>query len=153
YLRLDGAQRDPRPPAKSAVQLRGSGVNALIRVLVDFTPPYKLVDLAAASGLSNGYVSRALESLADERLVRRYSKTKSVTEVDWHGLLIARADNYSLLKTNRSRSYLARGGVPSLLRGLGDDRAVVTGSFAAHEYVQVAAPTQVALYVPDLDVF
>jgi len=110
YLRLDGAQRDPQPPANSPVRLRGSGVNALVRTLVDFAPPYKLVDLAAASGLSNGYVSRALEALTDDRLIQRDAKTKTVTEVDWRHLLVTRADNYALLKSNRSRAYITRGG-------------------------------------------
>jgi hypothetical protein len=156
YLRLDGAQQDPNPPAKRPVLLRGDKVNALVRTLVDFAPPYKLVELAAASGLSNGYVSRALEALADDRLISRDPRTKSVTEVDWQRLLVARAENYSLFKSNRSRTYLARGGPNALLRALGkanDEQAIVTGSFAAQEYVRVAAPTQLALYVPAFDEF
>ncbi|MEU4238655.1 hypothetical protein [Actinoplanes sp. NPDC026619] len=154
YLRVDGAANDPQPPVKRPVQLRGAGINALVRTLVDFAPPYKLVELAATSGLSNGYVSRALAALADERLIRRAPRSRAVTEVDWSRLLIARAENYSLLKSNSCRTYLARTGPNALLRQLtGDDRAVVTGSFAAQPYVQVAAPTQLTLYVPDADAF
>lgn len=156
YLRLDGAQQDPNPPAKRPVLLRGAGVNALVRTLVDFAPPYKLVDLAAASRLSNGYVSRALEALADDRLISRDTKTKSVIDVDWMQLLVTRAENYSLFKSNRSRTYLARGGPNALLRALGkanDEQAVVTGSFAAQQYVRVTAPTQLALYVSAFEEF
>jgi hypothetical protein len=156
YLRLDGAQQDPDPPAKRPVLLRGDRVNALVRTLVDFAPPYKLVELAAASGLSNGYVSRALEALADDRLISRDTKTKTVTDVDWRRLLVTRAENYSLFKSNRSRTYLARGGPNALLRALGranDEQAIVTGSFAAQEYVRVTAPTQLTLYVPAFDEF
>jgi hypothetical protein len=156
YLRLDGAQQDPDPPAKRPVMLRGAGVTALVRTLVDYAPPYKLVDLAAASGLSNGYTSRVLEALADDRLIRRDAKSKSVVEVNWQQLLIARAENYSLFRSNRSQTYLARSGPGTLLRAIGkanDDQALVTGSFAAQEYVRLAPPTQLALYVPASEPF
>ena len=156
YLWLDGAQHDPNPPAKRPVLLRGAGVNALVRTLVDFAPPYKLVDLAATSGLSNGYVSRALKALADDRLIRRDANTKAIIDVDWRQLLVTRAENYSLFKSNLSRTYLARGGPNALLRALGKDnpeQVAVTGSFAAQEYVRVAAPTQLALYVRAFDEF
>jgi hypothetical protein len=156
YLRLDGAQQDPNPPAKRPVMLRGAGVTALVRTLVDYAPPYKLVDLAAASKLSNGYTSRVLEALADDRLIGRDAKSKSVVEVDWQHLLITRAENYSLFKSNRSRTYIARGGPHMLLRALGkdhDEQAVVTGSFAAQQYVRIAAPTQLTLYVPAFEPF
>ncbi len=151
HIRLDGAQQDPNPPAKPPVRLKGSGSNSLVRVLVDFAPPYRLVDLAAASGLSNAYVSRTLDALVDERLIERDSRSKVVTYVDWRELLRARSQHYSLLKTNRSQTFIARTGVPSLLRTLSnDDQAVITGSYAANQYVQIAAPTQLALYVPDI---
>ncbi len=156
YVRLEGARHDPSPTVKQQVKLRGSGVNALVRTLADYAPPYKLVDLAQASNLSNGYVSRVLEAMADDRLIRREARSKTVTEVDWRQLLLTRAENYSLLKSNRSRSYIARSGAKALYRQLGhahDDQALVTGSFAVQEYVQVAAPTQLALYVPSLDSF
>lgn len=156
YLRLEGARHDPSPAVKQPVKLRGAGVNALVRILVDYEPPYKLVDLAHESKLSNGYVSRVLEALADDRLIRREAKNRSVTDVYWKQLILARAENYSLLKSNRSRSYIARGGAKALYRQLGQanqDQALVTGSFAVQEYVQVAAATQLALYVPSPESF
>jgi hypothetical protein len=156
YLHLRGAEQDPNPLAKKPVKLRGSGVNALVRTLVDYAPPYKLVDLARASNLSNGYVSRVLETMTDERIITRDTRNKTVVDVDWTLLLRARAESYSLFKSNRSQAFIARGGVSYLLRQIGedkDDQAIVTGSFAAQEYVQVAAPAQLALYVPNLDAF
>jgi hypothetical protein len=151
HIRLDGAQQDPNPPAKPPVRLKGSGSNALVRALVDFSPPYRLVDLAAVSGLSNAYVSRTLDALVDERLIERDPRSKVVTHVDWRELLRARAQHYNLFKSNRSQTFIARTGMPSLLRRLGnDEQAVITGSYAANQYVQLAAPTQLALYVPDI---
>src|SRR5262245_58096375 len=98
HIRIEGAQHDPDPPAKPPVRLQGSGINALIRILADFTPPFRLVELATASGLSNAYVSRTLDALVDDRLVVRDTRSKKVTEVDWQRLLRARAENYSLLR-------------------------------------------------------
>ncbi len=154
-LRLDGAQHDPNPPAKSPVRLQGTGITALVRILVDVEPPYRLVELARATGLSNAYVSRTLEALHEERLIERPPTSKTVTGVDWQGLLRARAEHYNLLKTNRGRSYLARAGANGLYRRLGaaQEQVLVTGSFAAAEFVQLTAPTQLALYVPAVDDF
>ncbi|MGH3736060.1 MAG: hypothetical protein ACRDT6_10630 [Micromonosporaceae bacterium] len=151
HIRLDGAQQDPNPPAKPPVRLKGSGSNALVRVLVDFAPPYRLVDLAAASGLSNAYVSRTLDALVDDRLVERDPRSKAVTSVDWQELLRARAQHYSLFKNNRGQTYIARTGVPALLRKLSNED-VITGSYAASYYVHLTGPTQLALYVPDIAV-
>jgi hypothetical protein len=154
-LRLDGAQHDPSPPTKSPVRLQGSSINALVRILVDVEPPYRLVELARASGLSNGYVSRALEALHEERLIERAPASKMVTNVDWQGLLRARAEHYNLLDSNQSGSFIARSGPAALYRRLGehDDSAAVTGSFAAVELVRLVVPTQLALYVSDADDF
>jgi hypothetical protein len=156
HIRLEGAQQDPDPLIRRPVRLQGAGANALVRILVDFTPPYRLVDLAAASGLSNPYVSRTLDALVNDRVIERDPRNKMVTDVDWQILLKARAEHYSLVKSNLSQTYIARTGVLPLLRKLGtanDDRVLVTGSFAATEYVRIAAPTQLALYVPDFAAF
>jgi hypothetical protein len=150
YLRLDGAEHDPDPPTRVPVRLEGAGINRLVRLLVDVSPPYRMVELARATGLSNAYVSRALEALDDERLIER-AANRVVTDVDWPALLRVRADRYSLLKTNRAEGFIARAGANALLRRLvegGDDAAVVTGSYAASALVRVAVATQLALYVP-----
>jgi hypothetical protein len=155
-LRLDGAQQDPSPPARPPVRLQGSNINALVRILADVEPPYRLVELARASGLSNGYVSRALEALHNERLIERAATSRTVTNVDWRGLLRARAEHYTLFGSNLSKNYLARSGPAAVYRRLSeqhDDSAVVTGSFAAAEFARLVVPTQLVLYVPDADDF
>ncbi|PTA43736.1 hypothetical protein [Micromonospora sp. RP3T] len=173
-IRTAGAERDPQPTERPPVQLQGKGVNALIRVLVDVQPPYRMVQLARATGLSPGYVSRTLEALDEERLIDR-GKNRLVLSVDWQGLLRRRAEHYSLVKTNHARGYLARTGLSAFTRTLTvdqrtdppshtdaiyqkfrkqqEDQALVTGSFAAREYVRIAAPAQLALYVPDPEQF
>ncbi|MER7166369.1 hypothetical protein ABT336_09930 [Micromonospora sp. NPDC000207] len=155
-LRLEGAQQDPDPPAKPPVRLQGASINGLIRVLVDYEPPYRMVELARAARLSNAYVSRALETLDGERLIGRPPGSKVVTSVDWPNLLRARAALYDMFKTNRGRGYISRSGPRHVYRQLAkvqDDQAVVTGSFAASEFVHLAAPAQLALYVPNAQDF
>lgn len=58
--------------------------------------------------------------------------------------------------TGLSAPYVSRTGVNALYRRLAEaqaDQTVVTGSFAAVDYVQVAAPAQLALYVPNIEDF
>ncbi|HEX6686520.1 MAG TPA: MarR family transcriptional regulator [Candidatus Limnocylindrales bacterium] len=156
YLRLAGADTDPMPRHRSEVLLRGSDINALVRMLVDVEPPYRLSDLAAATGLSKGYLSRALKSLHEQGLIER-DGSGPVAQVEWPDLLRQRAAEYDLLKSNRSATFLARTGAQQLLRELSaaadDDEVTVTGSFAANRVSPVAAPAQLALYVPDIRAF
>lgn len=153
-IRLTGASEDPNPPSKPPVRLRGTNLIALIRTLVDVMPPYRMVDLARATGLSNAYVSRTLDALDDEGLVKRDPRSREVVDVDWRNLLLARVTHYDLFKRNRAQTFLARTGAAALYPHLiGEDQAVVTGSFAAYELVPVAVPSQLAIYVPDTAAF
>lgn len=151
YLHLQGADRDPAPPARSPVRGQGKGIIRLIRTLVDFAPPYRLTDLARASGLSQGYVSRALDSLDEQAFIRR-GRRGVVEEVDWPALLRARADGYNLIKYNQGRTFIAPEGASRLYARLTEDRpdsVTVTGSYAAREVAQIAAPAQLTLYAHD----
>lgn len=173
-IRTEGAQSDPHPAEQPRRGLQGKGVNALVRILVDVEPPYRMSELARATGLSQAYVSRTIEALDEERLVDR-GKNRLVLDVDWQRILRARAEHYGLIKSNRGRGYIARTGLTALVQTLsinkssgvdaaadadllyrqlldqGEDQALVTGSFAVGEYVRIAAPTQLVLYVPDIE--
>lgn len=116
-------------------------------------PPYRLSDLAEASGLSKGYLSRALATLHDQGLIERRS-SGPVEQVSWTELLRQRASEYDLLKSNTAGSYLARSGPKTVLQSLvGETDAIVTGSFAASRINPVAAPAQLALYVTNVRSF
>lgn len=52
-------------------------------------PPYRGTGLAEASGLSLGYVSKLLDAMESQRLIRREGRT--VVDVEWAGLLRQRA--------------------------------------------------------------
>lgn len=76
------------------------------------------------------------------------ARSNSVTSVDWRNLIKARAEHYNLFKTDRAQTFIARAGAQALYRQLGpfdDDQTLVTESFAVSEYVQIAAPTQLAV--------
>ena len=159
----DGAGTDPFPSDRPRRGLRGRSVNGLVRALVDHAPPYRMTDLAHVAGLSLAYVSRTVEALDEERLLHR-SANRTIVDVDWPRLLRARAEQYSLIKSNHGHGYIARTGLSVLTRALGsareladpsaeNDKLLVTGSYAVREYVKVAAPAQLALYVADTEKF
>ncbi len=152
YLRLQGADRDPTPQPRGPVRLTGARANRLVRLLVDVAPPYRMIDLARASGLSAGYVSRSLDALDEQALIRR--ENRAVVEVDWAALLRGRASSYDLLRTNDGATFIAPQGAGQLYTRLQDlderlGHLVVTGSYAATAVAPIAAPAQLALYTDD----
>jgi hypothetical protein len=149
YVRQAGAETDPRPRGPGEVLLSGSKVNGLVRLLADVTPPYRVGQLASATGLSHSYVSRATRTMHDQGLVDRLG-TGPVTAVNWAELLRQRARVYDVLTDNGSQGFVTTGDPRDLMARLGDDvDAVVTGAFATGR----EDADQLALYVPDLRAF
>jgi len=64
-IRTDGDQRDPRPPVRGRRGLSGPRAGRLVRELVDFREPRRASELAQATGISEGYISRLLELLGE----------------------------------------------------------------------------------------
>jgi hypothetical protein len=142
---------------RSNVILRGRKAGRVIRLLADVAPPYSVFDLAAAAEITPGYVSKILESLESQALIERGTRGV-VTNVDWSALLQFRATTYSIFETNPATFYIAADGpayARDKLRNLVIGRQVpgdsltLTGSFAAQDFVRVAAPNLLALYVQD----
>lgn len=139
-------RRSTTSPSPST--LRGAKAGRLARFLADVRPPYGVVEIAAATILSRGYVSRLVELLADEALIEREPRGP-ITGVDWKALLRRRAQAVDLLKTNTAFSFIAPNGARAtlgILRDRDDLEVVVTGSFAAYRFAPVAAPALLALY-------
>jgi DNA-binding transcriptional ArsR family regulator len=109
-------------------------------------------ELAAATALAPGYVSRLLEALDDDALVER-SKRGRVEAVEIAALLRRWAEDYDLLATNQAETFLAPRGAQQTLEALGglpdSAEVVVTGSFAAVRLAPVAAPALLAAYSND----
>ena len=153
-VRLQGAARSPhrmRPVGPSAT-LGGARTGRLVRALVDVAPPYRVSELAQRSGLSLSYVSKLVDTLTGQLLVRREGRL--IVDVDWQNLLRSRAEHQNLLKNNPYVAAIAPNGIPAVLgelqkfaRGNSDHPIVVTGSFAARKIVPIAVGGQLMLYV------
>jgi hypothetical protein len=151
YVRTDGATRDPAPKAATGPTLRGPKAWALLRTLIEVLPPYTAGDLAAAVGVDDGYVSRVLQVLTDERLIVRRPRGP-VTDVDWEPLLRQVTSSYGLFRSNETSTWVAGAGPDQLLAdlvGLNVRRWAATGSFPASSIESVAAPTIAVVYAED----
>jgi hypothetical protein len=150
FLQTAGAERNPWPQERGRAQLRGAKAARLIRVLVDVCPPYGVQDLAKATGLTAGYVSRLLDTLYNEGLVERASRGP-VESVDIVSLIRRWAGYYDVLESNESVGFISAGDLGKVLEMLAADRGlgtrnVITGSFAARRLAPVAAPSLLLLY-------
>ena len=151
FLSAIGADRDPNPAPRRGPSLKGARAVALMRTLVEVTPPYTAGDLAAALDLDDGYISRALQALADERLIERVPRG-AVVSADWEALIRRITTNYSLLDSNRTTTWIAAAGPPQLLIDLTRVRGgrwAATGSIVASTIAPVAAPEIAVLYADD----
>jgi len=151
YIRLDGATQDPSPKPSKGPNLRGPKAWALLRTLVEVSPPYSVSELAAAVDTDAGYVSRVLTALSDELLITRPPRGK-VQHVEWEALLRQLTTNYSLLDANEPTNWIASAGPEQFLDDLGASKLkqwAVTGSFVAARAVSVAAPEIAVVYADD----
>jgi hypothetical protein len=150
FLQADGAERNPWPQERGRAQLRGPKAARLIRALVDVRPPYGVQDLAGATGLTPGYVSRLLDTLYNEGLIERVPRGP-VESVDIVALIRRWAGSYDVLESNESLGFISAAGLGRILDRLAADaglgtRNVLTGSFAAQRLAPVAAPSLLLLY-------
>jgi hypothetical protein len=150
FVESIGAERGPSTTsAQASTTLRGALAGRLVRFLADVRPPYRVDDIASATGLSRGYISRLLEFLADEALITRAPRGP-VLAIDWPALLRRRAQLVDLLKTNNANSFIAPNGARAALEALRNEQfppdATITGSFGAYRRTAVAAPTLLAFY-------
>jgi len=151
YIRLDGATQDPSPKPSKGPNLRGPKAWALLRTLVEVSPPYAVSELAAAVDTDAGYVSRVLTALSDELLITRPPRGK-VQHVEWEALLRQLTTSYSLLDANEPTNWIASAGPEQFLDDLGASKLkqwAVTGSFVAARAVSVAAPEIAVVYADD----
>jgi hypothetical protein len=151
YLQTAGAERNPAPKVRGQAQLRGPKAARLIRLLMDVRPPYGVGELAAATNLAPGYVSRLLDTLYREALIERPARG-AVEAVDIVGLARRWATSYEVFRSNDALSLIAPSGPKAFLQEVArpkpeEARMVVSGSFAAAEMMApVAAPALLLAY-------
>jgi hypothetical protein len=152
YVRSAGAQRNPEPAARAPARVRGAKAGRVVRLLADVRPPYGVLEIGAATGLTQGYVSRLVDALDREALVER-ERRGPVLAVDGASLLRRWAQSYDVFKSNTTATFLAPEGAAAALdriaRLRGAGRVAVTGSFAAVRHAPVAAPALLAAYCED----
>lgn len=157
----EGARQNPDPPPGPHRGMSGPRTATLVRELVDSRPPRRGRELATSTGLSEGYVSRLLELFADQALIRR--RRGLVADVDWEGLLRARATTTDVIKANQVVPVITRYGIAGTLERMGslepipDPSAIEasaappvlgTGTFAANHFAPIAVGGAPMFYVP-----
>jgi len=150
FLETAGAERNPWPKERGRAQLRGAKAARLIRLLLDVRPPYGVQELAEATNLAPGYVSRLLDTLYREALIERVPRGP-VESVDIAALLRRWADSYDVFRSNDSKAFVASEGLELLIPRLASEpgsgtRSPITGSFAASRLAPVASPSLLLVY-------
>jgi hypothetical protein len=155
YVSAVGAARNPQPASRGQARVRGPKAARLIRLLTDVRPPYGVSEIAAATGLTQGYVSRLLDALDQDALVERVRRGR-VQDVDMPGLLRRWSESYDVLKSNDASTFVAPGGANDALLRLAEmpsaPSLAVTGSFASVRFAPVAAPALLVAYCNEIDV-
>ena len=152
FVHTGGAQRDPRREERPARTLKGAKAGRIVRTLCDFLPPVGVRELAEKARTDPGYVSRVFTLLEREDLIRRENRGP-VTDVDWRGLINRWTEDYSLLGSNRTVSYLEPRGLNSLLGKLRDSdfQYAVTGSLGSASVAPVVPARLAVLFVDDIE--
>lgn len=147
FIQSQGAVSDPSPIVRGKARVQGPKAGRLIRLLADVAPSYGVRELAAAAGLTPGYVSRLLETLDSEAFIERKARGR-VESVDVPRLLRRWAESYGVFRSNRATRYLApAGAIPTVAKlGAASPRIVVTGSFAAVRLAPIAGPALLVAY-------
>ncbi|MEU3166126.1 helix-turn-helix domain-containing protein [Streptosporangium sp. NPDC006930] len=152
-LETQGAARDPRPRTAGAQRgLSGARAGRLVRVLADVRPAYRAAELAETTGLSGAYVSRLLDALEEEAIIRR--RNRIVVKVDWEALLRLRASETSLLRPGRFLGFLVPNGLDSFIGRLLEHQELrtsmaLTGPLAATGVAPLAIGGQAMLYATE----
>jgi len=148
FISRQGSDRSPTREDRPRLSLKGPKAGRVVRALCDALPPIGVRALAARTQTDPGYVSRLLESLAREALIKRDGRGP-VSEVDWRRLIRRWAEDYVLIAGGRSASYLAPRGAQAVLDRIGavSLRYAVTGSFAASKMATAAPPRLLMVYV------
>ena len=150
YIETQGATENPEREARPARSLRGPKAGRIVRALVDYKTPPRVRELAQATGIDAGYVSRVLAFLEAEALITRvgYGRLQSV---DWKALLQRWAQEAPLDSRAAVQTYLEPRGLSALTEKfkLLDDRYAVTGSLAAALWAPAAGTRLAAIWVRD----
>jgi hypothetical protein len=153
FIEIDRVNRNPNAAPEAPPGLRGATAGRIARVLIDAIPPFGVAEVALAAASDRGYVSRVLDSLAEQALVERERRGK-ITGVDWPALIRARASSVELLSMRGAQGFISPGGVQELVRDrLRESKPrglfAVTGSFVATFVAPIAPPALLVCYTTE----
>lgn len=150
FISTSGADRDPWPQDDELQSLRGRGAARAIRAIIDSMPPFGLRKLSAATDTSAATLSRVLELLERDDIVKR-ERRGPVLSVDWQAAIRRWAQDYDQTTSNTARTYLEPRGASALGTTLTRSgvRYAATGSFAAQRFDPIAPARIATLYVDD----
>ncbi|HLG71059.1 MAG TPA: helix-turn-helix domain-containing protein [Chloroflexota bacterium] len=152
FIELSGAESNPwRETDQPLRTLKGPGAGRVVRALCELRPPYGLRELAKRCGAPASTASRVVALLDRDALLTR-SSTGRIESVEWPALIRRWTQDYSLMRSNRTRMYIEPRGLPALLAKLRDTKSpyAVSASLAAVRRAPIAAPRLAVVYVPDV---
>ena len=150
YIETQGASEDPSREERPARSLRGAKAGRIVRALIDRKQPPGVRELAAATKVDAGYVSRVLAFLDSEAVITRVGRGR-LQGVDWPALLRRWAQEAPLESRGETRTYLEPRGLSALVTRLGksDERYVVTGGLVAAALAPTAPARLATVWVRD----
>jgi hypothetical protein len=153
FIETVGAKSSPWREERPLRSLKGPTAGRVVRALCDFRPPYGVRELAGRSGASAASVSRVVDLLEREALVSRASPRGAIEAVAWPEILRRWVDDYSLIGSNRTATFLAPRGVQPFIDNLTQLEAsyAVTGSLAGSQVAPVAPTRLIVVYVDDIE--
>jgi len=160
-IQTDLVEKNPWPEKRPVASLKGPVAGRIVRALCETKLPIGVRALAAQVESTPGYLSRVLDFLNREALIQQSTKGAkgapgvdvprrgTVTEVNWQGLLRRWAQDYSLLGSNRTSTFLAPRGLTDLIEKLPQSglRYALTASLGASKLAPVAPPKLLVCYV------
>lgn len=149
-IETQGSDQNPSPPRRGVRSLKGTKAARIVRALCDMRQPTGVRQFARLSGSDPGYVSRIVDLLASEDLIRR-GQGGGIAQADWQDLIRRWGLDYFLNRTNRPVACLAPRGLAAVTDRLRACRKpyALTGSSAVPEEALVAAGRLLAGYVDD----
>lgn len=147
-----GQDRDPWRQGRPRGTLKGEPAARVARALLDFDRAWRVRELIAASGASNGATYRVLEYLQGEDLVSKKEERYVVT--DWERLLRQWSSEAPFTSSTHSVSFIEPRGVGYFLNKVAKGApfpVAVTGSFAASEWATYAPAKAAYVYVSSIE--
>ena len=151
FIETQGATKDPDRKERPARTLRGAKAGRVVRLLIDRRTPVGVREIADATGVDKGYVSRVLALLDKEALITRTVRGR-VEDVDWSALLRRWANDAPLTSRGTMRTYLEPRGLSTFLARLATTTSpyAITASLAVPPATTVAPPRLATVWISNV---